>query len=252
MRILLFFTILTSFLSVQILFAGLPEQLFETGNKAYLDGNWNEALKSWKQIESSGYLGGELYFNMGNAYFQKNQLGEAILYWEKASTLLVDKTDVLHNLEIARKRLVDKLDDEVHLPVWDWFDNFRSRFSTGILAWGAILFCFLLFAVISLQRWMWRSSVLLKYSISLFAVFFAVNTSLLYLEARDENLNRYCVFVSHEAEVLSAPAFGTGKMLFSLHEGTKVRIIRQVDDWFEIDAGKQRQGWVRSDAVGVI
>lgn len=233
-------------------YAGLAEQLFEAGNKAYLEGDWDEALKSYRQIESSGYIGGELYYNMGNACFQTNRLGEAILYWERASTLLIDKADVTHNLEIARKRLVDKLDDEVRLAVWDWFDDFRSRFSTELLSWGAILLSFLLFAFVSLKRWVWRSAAIFKYSIMLSLTLLIVNVSLLYLEARDENINRYCVFVVPEAEVLSAPAAGTGKMLFSLHEGTKVRIVRQVDDWFEIDAGKQRQGWVKSNAVGVI
>ncbi len=236
----------------QLSVAGLPEQLFESGSKAYLDGEWEKAIDSWQQIESSGYVGGELFYNLGNGYFQVGKLGYAILYWEKAAHLIGEDEDVSHNLEIARKQLRDKLDGEVRLPVWDWFDNFRAGLSTGILSFGLILITVLLFGVLSLHRWVWRSSSRLKWVTSVITIILILNLSLLMLRARDDSSNKFGVFIVSEAEVLSAPAIGTGKMLFTLHEGTKVRLIREVDDWFEIDAGKERQGWIKRITVGVI
>jgi len=238
-----------------LVFASDAELLFEAGNKAYLDGDWDAALEKWKQVEQRGYAGGALFYNLGNAFYKKGELGEAILYWERAARLLGEEGDVASNLKIARARITDKLDESVHLPVWDWFDRLRNRFSAGFVAWGSVLLSFALFGALSMKRWVIRGGVWnqrLKSVVWVTAALLIIGLSQAVMKARDESLRREGVLVSVEAEVLSAPALGSGKLLFTLHEGTKVRVLRKLEGWIEINAGKDKQGWVKDDAIGVI
>ncbi len=235
--------------------AGTPELLFEAGSKAYLEGDWQKALDHWKQIEASGYQAGALYYNMGNAYFKSGQLGKSILYWEKAARMMGEDDDLAANLAIARARLADKLDEPVRLPVWDWFDLVRARFSTTALAHAAVIICFLLFAVMALRRWIIKNAAVkrgLLIPIWIIIALLIFDLSLVTLKARDDMHQREGILLVNEADVLSAPASGTGKLLFSLHEGTKVRIHRELHDWYEISVGKDKQGWIKRDALGVI
>ena len=235
--------------------AASSDLLFEAGNTAYLAGDWHEALNRWSEIEESGSYGGELFYNMGNAYFKIGEIGEAILYWEKAALLIGEDVDLATNLQIARAQLEDRLDEEVRLPVWDWFDGFRARFSAGLLVWGAIFLSFLMFLGLGLRRWIFESDMIrgwLKWSSWILLVLLVLNLSLLMLKARDDSTVRYGVLVLPEAEILSAPNATSGKLLFSLHEGTKVRIVRHLDDWYEVSIGRERQGWIKRDALGVI
>jgi len=235
--------------------AGDAELLFEAGNKAYLDGDWDGALDKWRQVEQRGYSGGELYYNLGNAYYKKGELGEAILYWERAANILGEEGDVATNLQIARTRVTDKLDESVRLPVWDWFDRLRDRFSAGLVAWGSVFLMFVLFGILSLRRWVVREggwNQRLKSVAWVVAVLLLIGLSQNGLKARDESVRREGILTAVEAEVLSAPALGSGKLLFTLHEGTKVRVLRKLEGWIEISAGKDKQGWVKDNAIGII
>ncbi|MBT3233766.1 MAG: tetratricopeptide repeat protein [Calditrichaeota bacterium] len=236
-------------------FSASPDLLFEAGNREYLDGNYVEALDRWLQIEKDEYQAAELYYNIGNAYFKLNELGEAIQYWEKASLLLGEDEDLKANLTIARLKLVDKLEEEVRLPVWDWFDQFRSMLSDTMLTTFAIILCFLLFALLSMRKWITKRSKG-KSTIAIFAwillVVLFLDLGFIGLQMKDDSAKREGVMIAKEVEVLSAPAMGTGKLLFSLHEGTKVRVIRSMTGWHEISVGKKKHGWVQSSQVGLI
>jgi len=237
------------------LLAGTPELLFEAGNRAYLDGDWRGAIDKWKQVESAGYYSGELYFNLGNAYYKAGESGDAILNWERAARLLGEDRDLAANLAIARSHLTDKLEEPVRLPVWNLLDGLRARFANAALGWIAIVVSFLLFLALGLKRWVWRGATIrsgLRWVAVAAALVLVFDLSLLGLRARDDLSRRAGVLIASEAEVLSAPAEGSGKLLFTLHEGAKVRVHRELQGWYEISVGKDKQGWVKKEAMGII
>jgi tetratricopeptide (TPR) repeat protein len=236
-------------------YAGTPELLFEAGSKAYLEGDWQGAQQHWEKIEASGYHSGALYYNMGNASFKSDELGKAILYWEKAAKLMGEDSDLAANLEIARAKLIDKLDEPVRLPVWDWFDWLRVRFSNHALAYFAIMLCFILFVILALKRWLVRNTRINRnflLPVWIIVVLLIIDLTLLRLKVHDDLRQREGIVLAMETEVLSAPAPGTGKLLFTLHEGTKVCINRELEEWFEVSIDKERQGWIRKKDLGAI
>jgi len=247
--------LILTLLFATVAFGSNADLLFEAGNRAYLDGDMTEARTKWKQIEDLGFSSGALYYNLGNAYYKTGELGEAILYWEKAANLLGEDNDIATNLQIARAQIDDKLDESVRLPVWDWFDQVRDRFSARFLTTLAVLFSFVTFGALAGRRWLLPSEKVggkLKPVAVVFALLLMFSLGLIWLKAREETVGRMAVFLVPETEVLSAPAIGSGKLLFTLHEGTTVRVVRVLEGWIEVTAGKDKQGWVRSDALGLI
>ncbi|MBM3329061.1 MAG: hypothetical protein FJY67_06250 [Calditrichaeota bacterium] len=236
-------------------YAGTPELLFEAGSRHYLAGEYSEAIAKWSQALEAGVADGALLYNLGNAYFKIDDLGRAILYWERAARMIGEDADLKSNLAIARARLVDKTDESVRLPVWDAVDRIRDALPAATLGWLAIILSLLTFGLMALRRWgrgMLRALTSGRWIVKPFGILLTLILSLLILKWQAESAIQTGIIVAPEAEVLSAPSTGSAKLLFTLHAGTKARVLRKVGEWYEITVGSERQGWVQSEAIGVI
>ncbi len=60
---------------------------------------------------------GNLYYNMGNAYFEAGEIGKAILSYRRAEKLLPGFSDLQYNLRQARNRI------NLSYPVTGWWEN---------------------------------------------------------------------------------------------------------------------------------
>ena len=81
--------------------AQTPEQLWESANTAYINENYQEAVKDYESIRAQGYESDQLYLNLGNAYFKRGMTGKAIVNYNRALRLSPSDEDVLYNLGIA-------------------------------------------------------------------------------------------------------------------------------------------------------
>ena len=62
----------------------------------------------------------------------------------------------------------------------------------------------------------------------------------------------HAVVMAPEARVLNAPSEDGGLTVFTLHEGTKVRIDRRTGEWAEIVLADGKVGWLRIALMEVI
>jgi tetratricopeptide (TPR) repeat protein len=78
--------------------------------------NFEKALKLYLEVhlalKEKGQENGYLYFNIGNCYYNLNQLGEAILYYKQALKYLPTDEKLLRNHEIACSKRVSFVDIE--------------------------------------------------------------------------------------------------------------------------------------------
>lgn len=57
------------------------------------------------------------------------------------------------------------------------------------------------------------------------------------------------VVISESVSVQSAPSDDVGLQLFTIHEGTKVRLEQSGDGWIEVVLEDGRVGWVRGEVL---
>ena len=77
-----------------------PQTTFFHANALYKDGQYTAAASDYEQLRNAGLESGNLYFNLGNAYFKAGQRGKAILNYERAHRLLPSDPDVEANLDV--------------------------------------------------------------------------------------------------------------------------------------------------------
>ena len=127
-------TLITVLFSERVM-AQSPEILFEGANKAYASSEYQEAIKLYQKILQQGVESGEVFFNLGNAYYKQNSIGQSILYYEKARKYLENDPGLEQNLNLAKLRIIDEIDEIPRLFVEEWLYEFTHMFSMTLLLW---------------------------------------------------------------------------------------------------------------------
>ena len=77
-----------------------------------------------------------------------------------------------------------------------------------------------------------------------------VGTGASYADVTSEH-NTEAIVMNLVAPVKSSPSAGS-KDIFVLHEGTRVRMLEQLDGWTEIVLSDGNKGWITSNAIEAI
>ncbi len=226
-------------------------QAFDAGNERYRTGDYAGALASYETALAGGYTSGALYYNMGNAYYRLDQLGQAVLYYEKARELTPENVELLHNIEIINTKTVDQF-SRLPAPVWvTWWRTMLAKNGGRWLFWVGMLFYLLAVGVIiyRMQRgasnpWIrrLRAVTLLLGCVFLFAAFAA--------SMQAANSQR-AVILAERVDVKEQPDM-SGITEVSIHEGLVVDILQENEAWMEIRLPNGARGWVPADVLATI
>lgn len=225
----------------------------QDAEKAYDSKNYKEAIINYEQLVKDGFKSYQLYYNIGNAYFKNNQLGKAIYYYELARKINPNNEDVRINLGIASAKTVDKIDAKENFFISAVKSNILSSFTTQSWAWFSItalgLACVLFFIFVSsktigVKRIAFTLSCLLVIT---FAIMYALGYSA--LKAKSEN--KFAIITTKEIKIMNEPT-SSASSKFSLHEGTKIRVVENNGDWLLIKLDNGNEGWIKVLDVGII
>ena len=101
--------ILSIFILASISFADQTDYLFQQGVQAYQDGDYQTAREHFEAALQHGKASAALYYNLGNAYYKMDEIGPAILNYERAKKMEPGDEDVEFNLNVAQLQVVDKI-----------------------------------------------------------------------------------------------------------------------------------------------
>lgn len=234
-------------------FKGFSNELLTKAEKAYDTKKYKEAIDAYQKLIKDGYKSYQLYFNLGNAYYRNNELGRAIYYYELARKVEPDDEDVRINLGIAAAKTIDKIDSKENFFISAVKTNLLSSLSTSAWAWLTV-FCISLSAILFFI--FVNSEILLLKRISFLVssilfVSFLISYFLGYSALKDRYENKFAIVLNNEIKILNEPT-PIAKTKFSLHEGTKIRVIENNGDWLLIKLDNGNEGWVKLTEVGII
>jgi tetratricopeptide (TPR) repeat protein len=130
--------------------AQTPESLFLRGNALYQQGKYAEAREAYQEILKAGYVGGEVFFNLGNAYYKEGDIARAILNYERARRFIPGDDDLLHNLQLANLQIADRIEPAPRLFISDFWDGVRQSISLDAATWLTFVLYLLLISCVGL------------------------------------------------------------------------------------------------------
>ena len=228
------------------LYAQSAQLLFDEANRLYTSGKYEQSVEKYREIIQNGYESGALYFNLGNAYYKLEQIGESILYYEKAIKLIPGDEALQRNLQIAQLKTVDKIEPIPNLFFEIWWTEAINIFSLNTFSWLSLITFSCLTLLIALFLVFRKDGF--RYPVWIFAICFIVFLLLFLGKIYDNGNNRFGIIMAKTVSVVSEPAISSTEM-FILHEGTKVKINRALEGWYEISLADGKTGWLQTEGI---
>ncbi len=221
------------------------DSLFTEANLHYQEGNYEQALQAYQQINQEGLESADLYYNMGNAAFRSNSIGYAILYYEKALKMDPGHDDARHNLEFVSRYRVDAFEEVPELFIRTWIRALVSTLSER--NWSLLAFLLFSLFLAGLVIYLFSRRLALKKA----GFFAALLALLLFAVAFSSALSRHHHIVRPGEGIVTVPTVvvrsspsETGTELFVLHEGTRIKVNEAVSGWQNIRVVDGREGWI--------
>ncbi len=223
-------------------------QTFEQANQLYLQVKYPDAITQYEKIIRSGFESGELYFNLGNAYYKSGNIQKAILNYERAKQLLPRDEDVQFNLQLANLQVVDKIDAVPRLFVYRWADSMLALFSLSTMGW--IVYSFFILTLAAFAIFLYVRTYTQK-RLSMFAGL-VFSTALMLtmigygVQSYKKSNTEFAIVMSDVANIKAAPD-SKGNDLFVLHKGLRVQVLDSVNHWRKIRLADGKVGWIPED-----
>ena len=240
--------------SVEVEFeAASPELLWDQANTAYINNDYEAAAKIYRAILGQGLVSATLYYNLANACFKRNELGEAILYYHRALRLAPGDEDMRYNLSVAEARTKDTIDKLPEFFFTEWVRSVRRVMSaTAWTIWSfvalaamlVLLLCYLLARRLAVRKVGFFGMVAAL-------LLFILCTAFAAGQRREAIGEDRAVVMASSAAVKSSPDRASTD-LFVLHEGTVVTVLNRLGDWCEVTIADGKKGWTEWRKIEVI
>lgn len=250
-------TIRYSIFSVILFFSALvhangptPQAMIDSATSAYTKGYYEAAIQWYEKVLATGNESAALYYNLGNAWFKRNEMAPAIYYYEKALLLNPSDEDILFNLKVANSRIVDKIDVVPDLFFERWWKSLYTLFSGDTWAWLSIVFIALF--LLALGVFLLSGRPVIKRSGFYSALFLLLLGLLSYTFAYKNHYRQthhtHGIIFEPSVTVKSSPDENSVD-LFVLHEGTKVQLSDSLNSWVKIKIANGSVGWVPGNTL---
>jgi len=231
-----------------ILLAGGAKTLFQQANEAYEKENYDKSIALLDSLIQSGLESPQMYYNLGNAWFKKNEIPKAILYYEKAKKLDPHDEDINYNLELAKTKIADKIEPIPEFFLKQWWRSILMLFTETQWVYINIIVytLFLLFIVIFFIS---RSKTRKQFAFSMGIIFLSLSllTGIFGFQSSQQiHSHKTAIVFTPTVNVKSSPS-EKSSTLFVIHQGTKVKLIDQLKDWYRIKLANGSQGWMHKE-----
>jgi tetratricopeptide (TPR) repeat protein len=226
------------------------EEAWRRGNEAYLRGDHVAAVAAYEELDRQGFTSGDLFFNLGDAYFRKGALGSAIWAFERAVALNPDDEDARYNLDQSRKlaarRAQDRIEGEDREPFWI---RVVTGLNPGTQTWMFAGLYLAFFVVLAFRRSV-RSDLRPAFgaATAVLAAGALLTGALLFGRIQLDRVP-FGVVLPDSVAVKEASDANT-RTSFDVHAGLRVRIVERDQSWLRIRLGNGLEGWVRAADVG--
>ncbi len=237
----------------QAVFSQSAEDLFATANEQYKLEKYEEAIDSYQKIQDLGVSSSELYFNLGNCYYKLNKVAPSIYNYEKALILNPLNEDAQNNLIFAKRLTIDNI-KELPKSVFQKLDesfikklsyNEWALVSVILSVLGSLFFLLFYFAYTPSRKRLFFVTSILSFLLLI------TSSALTYKEYMYTKNNIEAIVFAQQTEIKNAPTLNS-ESIFTLHEGTKVKVLDTVDNWKKIRIADGKIGWIVSEELKVL
>lgn len=217
-----------------------PSTQFAKANQEYAAGDFKAAIDDYEELVRSGQDAANLFYNLGNAYFRKNDFGRAILNYERALALNQNLPEAQANLRIARDEA-----RALELVPGRWERLFAFANANQYAVSATIALWIGVFSIVTLIFNRRRSAIaLLILSLSIFAISVVATYQL----SHGRNGGGLAIVTGDNVEARLATADNANRVL-TLPPGSEIQIVSRRGDWIYAALPNNLHGWMPANSA---
>jgi len=228
-------------------------KIYHEANIAYQKLDYETSIRKYEELIKNKQASPEVYFNLGNSYFKAGNFAKAILNYERAKKYEPDDEDVNFNLKIASLKVVDKIESVPEIFYKRWINSLSTILPADTFSILLIAMIWLLFASAALYV-AGHTVAIRKISFVsiLFFLILTVATGILASRSHQiSNVDKQGIIMTSSVYIKSSPD-EKGNDLFILHEGTKVEVLDNLNNWKKIRIANGGIGWMKTEEMEII
>ena len=214
---------------------------------------YEKAILNYEKIlHEGGIRNPKLYYNLGNAYFLKADLGRAILNYRRAEELDKAHTNIHKNLAFARSQRIDKVTVKTEKRVlrtlffWHYDFSIKTKFLLMCICFAIV------FVSLTAMLWCGKSAPwIIGVAICGLLTICLLTSVILEAQARS---HRVCGVIT-APEVIARQGDGPNypeSFKEPLHAGTEFDLLERRSGWFHIRLSDNSDGWIPDNSANVI
>ena len=220
-------------------------------NPAEAAAAFRRAAAEFQLLVDDGIQNGELYYDLGNAWYQAGDLGHAIANYLRAERLMPDDPRLEANLSYARSQVRPQITDDGHVALLRklvfWHDAWTLRWRllgfglAWIILWGALV-------VRSLRHypgWNYLAGTAAACSV-LRGVSALWDISIDSGHTRGVLVGDQVIVRKGNAESFS-PQFEE-----PINRGVEFEVLEERPDWLHIELGNGEKGWIHTSDAEIV
>ncbi|MBV6518362.1 MAG: hypothetical protein DCC43_14885 [Candidatus Brocadia sp.] len=190
-----------------------------------------ETAELYETALAGGFRNGQIYYNLGNTYYRRGELGKAIANYRRAERLMPGNADLNANLRLVKGATADKeLSAEIPVVVrWVFFWLFFLNLNE--LSFVAISLYVVVMAVLffsSIRKYACMKKVFIGFASVLFVVLVSLGMKIYHEQGVSQG-----VIIVAKCEV----RYGPGEEYepkFEIHNGAECVIEDEKNDWYRV------------------
>jgi tetratricopeptide (TPR) repeat protein len=229
------------------------EALFSQATDSYNNGDYQKAIEYYLEILENGKHSSELYFNLGNAYYKLNQIAPSIYNYEKALLLSPNDAEIKNNLSYAQNMTLDAIETLPETGLAKIYKSMTEIMSFDEWSYTAVVFM-ILFALLYIAFYYFRYATQKRIAFisSIAALLISIGSAAFaFVQYNDFKSDQPAIVFSSEVQIKAEPN-QRSEQIFILHEGTKVNVLEELNEWKKIKIIDGKTGWVTSESIRLL
>ena len=225
--------------------SALAAGAFDDAVKLFEGKKYKEAAAKLEGLVKEGKTGANVYYNLGNAYYHTGRKARAVWAYEKAFRLDPRDPDIRWNLNVVRKQVPDKPEGQASPE--RWLAAKLEPFRSDELAWVFSAIAALLAALMLAYAFLPSQREWVRKAAGPTSLIFTV--LVLCLWVRWNELRRPSAIVADKEVYVRYGPSDDSTRAFLLHEGAKVRVLKESGKWASVEFGSGQTGWLPVSAI---
>ena len=228
------------------LFAAPDNDWWQKGNTFYEQKQYDSAASYYEKLAAKQPHDATLCYNLGNTYYKLNEIGPAVLNYERALQLDPDYKDAEDNLILTQSRIANRIQGSEDIFFVHWWKSVTQVTNATLWSVTSLLLFFCLLAILIARR-MGKIGFSYIGQVNILLGILLLLCLILSYSSALRHESHTAVIMQQDSPLTNSRTNNKPQVL--VPEGTTVKTEQEQNGYVEVTLPDGRKGWMQKSSL---